>query len=47
MDDLSLALDLPDHLLILLQEKPEGRSEYELIQQLKRCLLYTSDAADE
>ena len=36
MDDLSPALDLPDHLLILLQEKPEGRSEYELIQQLKR-----------
>ena len=30
------ALDLPDHLLLLLQEKPEGRSEYELIQQLKR-----------
>lgn len=36
MDDLSPALDLPDHLLLLLQEKPEGRSEYELIQQLKR-----------
>ena len=36
MDDLSPALDLPDHLLVLLQEKPEGCSEYELIQQLKR-----------
>lgn len=36
MDDLSPALDLPDHLLLLLQEKPEGRSEYELIHQLKR-----------
>ncbi|HCH78423.1 MAG TPA: molecular chaperone DnaJ, partial [Pseudomonas sp.] len=36
MDDLSPALDLPDHLLVLLQERPEGCSEYELIQQLKR-----------
>jgi hypothetical protein len=36
MDGLSPALDLPDHLLILLQDRPEGCSEYELIQQLKR-----------
>ncbi|MHB1372105.1 MAG: DNA-J related domain-containing protein [Pseudomonadaceae bacterium] len=36
MDDLSPALDLPAQLLILLREQPQGFSEFELIQQLKR-----------
>lgn len=36
MDDLSPAMDLPAQLLILLREQPQGFSEFELIQQLKR-----------
>src|SRR5690606_23911268 len=36
MDDLSPAMDLPEHLLILLPEQPQGFSEYQLIQRLKQ-----------
>ncbi|MCW3148422.1 molecular chaperone DnaJ [Stutzerimonas stutzeri] len=36
MDDLSPAMDLPEHLLILLREQPQGFSEYQLIQRLKQ-----------
>ncbi|MCF7202145.1 DNA-J related domain-containing protein [Pseudomonas oligotrophica] len=35
-EDLSPALDLCEQLLVLLRERPEGLSEYELIQALKR-----------
>ncbi len=36
IEDLCPALNLPEQLLILLREHPEGCSEYQLIQQLKR-----------
>lgn len=36
MDDLSPAMDLPGHLLILLREQPQGFSEHQLIQRLKQ-----------
>ena len=32
---------------VLLLDKPQGASSNDVLQKVKRCLLYTSDAADE